>query len=286
MLPNTQFLVNLGDWPLSSSRLDPLPIFSWCGSNDTHDIVIPTYELTEAVLNMQGRVSVDLLSVFGKQKVPFDQKLPKVFWRGRDSNRMRLLLVYHSKQNPDIIDAALTNFFFFREKSDLEKYGPNVPYSNFFDFFNYKYLISVDGTVAAYRLPNLLAGSSLVIKQESKYYEHFYHMIQSGTHYVSVKEDLTDFFTQIKRLNGSLPPEESISSDQQKQMIKNSRTFALEHLLPTNIYCYYYQAISEYTKRLLSEDELIEIDAEDEKVVDESYKCSCDDSKGAFREEL
>ena len=32
----------------------------------------------------------------------------------------------------------------------------------------------MDGTVAAYRLPYLLAADSVVLKQESKYYEHFY----------------------------------------------------------------------------------------------------------------
>ena len=274
-IPNTQFIVNLGDWPLSSQRLDPLPIFSWCGSNDTFDIVMPTYELTESILNMQGRVSVDLLSVFGKQSVPFEDKIPKIFWRGRDSNRMRLLLVYYSKQEPDLIDAALTNFFFFRDKSDLEKYGPNVPYTNFFDFFNFKYLISLDGTVAAYRLPNLLGGSSLLIKQDSKYYEHFYHLVKAGTHYLSVKEDLSDLFTLIRRLNGSFPPEESISIEEQKAIIANSRKFALESLLPTNVYCYYYKVFTEYTKQLISGDEEIVIDPEDEEVGNQDVKCSC-----------
>ena len=32
----------------------------------------------------------------------------------------------------------------------------------------------MDGTVAAYRLPYLLAADSVVLKQEAKYYEHFY----------------------------------------------------------------------------------------------------------------
>lgn len=42
-LPNTEFIVNLGDWPLSANRkgLAPIPIFSWCGSDDTYDIVLP-----------------------------------------------------------------------------------------------------------------------------------------------------------------------------------------------------------------------------------------------------
>lgn len=32
-----------------------LPVFSWCGSEDTADIVLPTYDVTEATLEMMGR---------------------------------------------------------------------------------------------------------------------------------------------------------------------------------------------------------------------------------------
>ena len=56
-LPDLEFIVNLGDWPLENRKLreNPLPIFSWCGSEDTRDIVMPTYDITEATLEMMGR---------------------------------------------------------------------------------------------------------------------------------------------------------------------------------------------------------------------------------------
>ncbi len=56
-LPDIEFFVNLGDWPLEKRRESekPSPIFSWCGSNDTQDIVMPTYDLTESVLETMGR---------------------------------------------------------------------------------------------------------------------------------------------------------------------------------------------------------------------------------------
>lgn len=56
-LPDVEFFVNLGDWPLEKRRpTEKLhPIFSWCGSNDTRDIVMPTYDLTESVLETMGR---------------------------------------------------------------------------------------------------------------------------------------------------------------------------------------------------------------------------------------
>ena len=56
-LPDVEFFVNLGDWPLEKRKLTEKihPIFSWCGSNNTRDIVMPTYDLTESVLETMGR---------------------------------------------------------------------------------------------------------------------------------------------------------------------------------------------------------------------------------------
>lgn len=56
-LPDVEFFVNLGDWPLEKRKpTDQIhPIFSWCGSNNTLDIVMPTYDLTESVLETMGR---------------------------------------------------------------------------------------------------------------------------------------------------------------------------------------------------------------------------------------
>ena len=56
-LPDLELFVNLGDWPLENKKVKdkPIPIFSWCGSDDSRDIVMPTYDLTEATLETMGR---------------------------------------------------------------------------------------------------------------------------------------------------------------------------------------------------------------------------------------
>jgi len=56
-LPDVEFFINLGDWPLEkrSRTENPLPIFSWCGSVNTRDIVMPTYDITEATIEMMSR---------------------------------------------------------------------------------------------------------------------------------------------------------------------------------------------------------------------------------------
>lgn len=62
----------------------------------------------------------------------------------------------------------------------------------------YKYQVNVDGTVAAYRFPYLLLGDSLVLKQDSQYYEHFYTVLKPWKHYVPVKRSLEDLLEKIK----------------------------------------------------------------------------------------
>ena len=58
--------------------------------------------------------------------------------------------------------------------------------------------MNIDGTVAAYRMPYLLAGHSLVFKQDSPYYEHFYKKLVPWTHYVPVKRDMSDILDQLE----------------------------------------------------------------------------------------
>lgn len=75
-----------------------------------------------------------MLSVQGNIDKVWDEKIPKLFWRGRDSSRERLELIKIARQHSDLINASLTNFFFFR---DLEaEYGPAMDRISFFKFFD------------------------------------------------------------------------------------------------------------------------------------------------------
>uniref|UniRef100_A0A8C8TDZ3 Protein O-glucosyltransferase 2 n=1 Tax=Peromyscus maniculatus bairdii TaxID=230844 RepID=A0A8C8TDZ3_PERMB len=137
-MPDVEFFVNLGDWPLEKKKSKPniQPIFSWCGSTDSRDIVMPTYDLTDSVLETMGRVSLDMMSVQANTGPPWERKNSTAVWRGRDSRKERLELVKLSRKHPELIDAAFTNFFFFKHDESL--YGPIVKHISFFDFFKAK----------------------------------------------------------------------------------------------------------------------------------------------------
>ena len=85
--------------------------------------------------------------------------------------------------------------FFFRDQ--LKDFEPLSEYIPMTDFLKYKYQVSLDGTVAAYRLPYLLTGNALILKQDSPYFEHFYADLLPQKHYIPIKRDLSDLIETI-----------------------------------------------------------------------------------------
>ncbi|XP_075233192.1 protein O-glucosyltransferase 2-like isoform X3 [Lycorma delicatula] len=243
VLPDIELLVNLGDWPLmNKNSQNVFPLFSWCGSVNTFDIVMPTYDITLSSLECMGRVSLDMLSVQGNLEKSWLEKEEKAFWRGRDSSRERLTLIEIARQNPNLFNASLTNFFFFRDMENT--YGPKEKHISFFKFFDYKYQLNLDGTVAAYRFPYLLVGNSLVFKQDSIYYEHFYSDLKQFHHFIPFKKDLSNLLELIKW---------AMQHDNEAKVIsENGQNFAEANLLPQHIFCYYAVLLYEWSKRLES----------------------------------
>jgi hypothetical protein len=99
------------------------------------------------------------------------------------------------------------------------------------ELLQYKYQLGMDGTVAAYRFPYLLAGGSLVFKQDSPYYEHFYKQLKPGEHYVPIARDLSDLVSQLQW---------AVDHDKEAQKIaRNGQKFARDNLTPQSIICYH-----------------------------------------------
>ncbi|XP_076674774.1 protein O-glucosyltransferase 2 isoform X2 [Andrena cerasifolii] len=272
-LPDIEFFMNLGDWPLVPKGGKSYPIFSWCGSLDTKDIVLPTYDITESSLEAMGKVMLDMLSVQGNTDTPWEEKVEKLFWRGRDSRRERLDLIDISRNYPDLFNVSITNFFFF--KDEIEKYGPGQSHISLFHFFKYKYQLNIDGTVAAYRFPYLLAGDSLVLKQESKYYEFFYNNLVPGGHYVSVKSDLSDL---VDKLTWAKEHDEEAL-----RIAKSARQFARDNLLPRDVLCYHVVLFREWSKRLKSKVKVLD---NMEEVLQAKHSCECYNGDAKLKEEL
>ncbi|XP_040832833.1 protein O-glucosyltransferase 3 isoform X3 [Ochotona curzoniae] len=105
----------------------------------------------------------------------------------------------------------------------------------------YKYQVNVDGTVAAYRYPYLMLGDSLVLKQDSPYYEHFYMALKPWKHYVPIKRNLSDVLEKVKWAKEN--------DEEAEKIAKAGQLTARELLQPHRLYCYYYSVLQEYAKR-------------------------------------
>uniref|UniRef100_A0A5F5Q2W0 Exophilin 5 n=4 Tax=Equus TaxID=9789 RepID=A0A5F5Q2W0_HORSE len=249
LLPDLEFYVNLGDWPLEHRKVNetpgPLPIISWCGSLDSRDVILPTYDITHSTLEAMRGVTNDLLSIQGNTGPSWINKTEKAFFRGRDSREERLQLVQLAKENPQLLDAGITGYFFFQEK---EKELGKAKLIGFFDFFKYKYQVNVDGTVAAYRYPYLMLGDSLVLKQDSPYYEHFYLALKPWKHYVPIKRNLSDLLEKVKWAKEN--------DGEAKKIAKEGQLTARELLQPHRLYCYYYRVLQKYAERQSSKPEI------------------------------
>ncbi|VDN01479.1 unnamed protein product [Thelazia callipaeda] len=224
-LPNTEFIFNLGDWPLVKKYADNEPIISWCGSEATRDIVLPTYELMKSVIDSLESVTLDIHTVRGKKRYK---------WQEKKDSALRLEVAKLSRLNPDLLDAGITKYFFFNQS----QYGPTMARMSFPDFFQHKFVLSIDGTVAAYRLPFLLAGDSVIFKSKSLYYEHFYADLKEGLHYFEFNG--SDLIERIKWAR----------TQDYNETLQAMRQFALQYLQPLDIFCYYANFVQKYTNKL------------------------------------
>lgn len=95
--------------------------------------------------------------------------------------------------------------------------------------------MNVDGTVAAYRYPYLMLGDSLVLKQDSPYYEHFYMALKPWKHYIPIKRNLSDLLEKV---------EWAQKNDGEAKKIANEGQLSARDLLqPRWLYCYCYRVL-------------------------------------------
>ena len=167
---------------------DPLPVLSWCGSNKSADIIFPTWDQTKNTRQALYRITADITYVASRagEAPKWEEKWEKALFRGRDSNRARLTLAELShKDKSGRLDAGITNYNF--RGIDEDKWGPKADYVALQDMAKWKYNLLIDGTVAAYRAPYLFQLGSLILKQNSDFYEWWYGDIEDGKHYVEIK---------------------------------------------------------------------------------------------------
>ncbi|KAL8440364.1 hypothetical protein Efla_000252 [Eimeria flavescens] len=243
-LPDVEFLLNVGDWPLVAKTWGDarVPVFSWCGSTETFDIVLPQWDVSRSTVAGNSDSNPDLLAAQGWGNNPWESRDPRAAFRGRDSNPIRVKLAQLSSRHPDLLDVAITSWE-NDENFEIEEElgGGRKVFLKLSDFSKYKYVLSLDGTVAAYRNPYMLSSGSLTLKHDSPYYEWYQHELTPWRHFVPFDGTGEDLLSKLQWAK---------EHDQEaKSIAANARDYAKTHLLPERVLCYYFQALEAYFKK-------------------------------------
>ena len=99
----------------------------------------------------------------------------------------------------------------------------------------HKYLLNVDGVLAAFRMATLLGAGSVVIMQESYSKEFFVNRLTPWVHYVPVRFDLSDLVSTLAILEANQTLAREIAAAGGK--------FAKEHIREADMYCYIWRAM-------------------------------------------
>jgi hypothetical protein len=138
---------------------------------------------------------------------PWEKKKRQVVWRGALSEadwrvaltsvRWRAAKFVHEKKS-DLYDVGLTgilNDLTQQKEFDVSQVGGLVePITPMADFQKYMAILDLDGS----RFSTLLCYNSVVMKAQSRYQEYFVSDLKPWTHYIPVKDDLSDLHQNVE----------------------------------------------------------------------------------------
>lgn len=192
----------LFDFSRNKTRAVPLLAFGRA-IDDTFGLLVPD----PAFLESNGYLA-ELAEIARHEEQLKEPKINRIFWRGAASGtwfdnpdhwtvnaRAKLVLKAKDLDDPSILDAKLTKVNHLPEiqQKMLHEKGLVAPYTDFYDFLKYKYLIDADGYYCAWRSLFLkLASRSLVIKVASDLEQWYFPLLEPWVHYVPLRSDSSD----------------------------------------------------------------------------------------------
>jgi len=199
-LPDGAYILNLTDAVILNKEGNYLPILGGSGARGFRDVPIPNYD------DVRLAMGYDKLGIF---ETSWTAKKPIAVFRGgptgcgttsKTNQRLRL-----AEMRSPLLDVGLT-----RVKSSNPRIDPErglsmmetnmspVSFMSMEDQSKYKYIIHVDGNVAAYRLLATMMTGSLILRVKSVYTLWADSVLEDGVHYISIAEDLSDLESTIE----------------------------------------------------------------------------------------
>ena len=201
-----------------------LPILGYSGANNFCDIPIPNFDDIDVIMNEDIPLP--------HSNYEWSDKIDKAVFRGNptgcgtssDTN-MRIKLAEMMTTNANYLDVGL-----IKTTNSMPRFDPvkglslinvkalPVQKMDMQEQSKYKYIVHVDGNVAAYRLLKTMLLGSVILKVEGKYKLWVEQLLQDGVNYISVKEDLSDLIEKIEWCKSH--------DDECKQIAENSVNLA------------------------------------------------------------
>lgn len=257
------FYINVGDYPIIHKDKTKHPwnerfvhecnvypkkidcVFSRSIITDDHeDLLFPSRDFIHVVYDKDN--------IIKKTNFNFSQKKNMCVFRGshtgsdRTINNTRIQAKILSLQYPDYLDADITitfPYYMFDTTSNVGFVRTVIDDKNIIDYESdsksmsleeqcekYKYILHIDGFVAAWRLAKEMLLMSVILKVESEWIEHYYHLLKPWIHYIPVKKDLSDLIDIIIWCNDH--------ENECQQIALNAYNFAVEYMTEENMYDY------------------------------------------------
>lgn len=204
---NFAFIIWLKDFPMLPYTIQGkfLPILSQSTCPNFRDIAIPNNEEWAMITRLYFPPTCNFEEVINIL-VPWENKIEKGFFRGSgtgcfsDKRNPRFNVARLSRDNPDILDAGIIRC---TQRDKMEDDGITFIWHNSLDFAlkdplpmplfgRYKYILSIKGNGAAYRLPYLFFLGSVILIVETKFKLWFEPALVKWYHYIPISEDLSD----------------------------------------------------------------------------------------------
>jgi protein glucosyltransferase len=180
-LPDTEFVVNVRDWPLAPRHGPALPVFSFSKVPTEHwDILYPAWAFWAGGPAIQrhprGLGRWDLLRdslASAAAALPWEAREERAFFRGSRTSAERDPLVRLSRRCPEVADAAYTTNQGWRSEADTLG-SPPVEEVALEDHCHFTMLVNYRGVAASFRLKHLFLCRSLVLHVGEDWQEFFY----------------------------------------------------------------------------------------------------------------
>jgi hypothetical protein len=209
-----------GHIPLVSHNYESYsPILSMTSQTGFADVAIPTGEDWARVSAVDGKFfkSSKCNQPVDMEEVGWNCKTPIAVFRGgstgcgvtpETNTRLKVSKMSAEQKDNILIDAGITNWNVRTRKLEGKPFLQTLEVDTLgfglvnrltkYEQSKFKYIINIDGHVAAFRLSEELGMKSCILKVDSSYSLWYSGMLEPNVHYIPIKKDLSDLFQKVE----------------------------------------------------------------------------------------